>query len=183
MAMLAYLKNSSIAAVWFVFLTFPLVVVKVNTLKNTVEWRWINMLWVAVGAFILSAAWRWAMQRRAQGASKKEQEEADADRQPSLGQRLRSRYLLSLPESRLAFAVKPSQGLISEWTGVLVCQSAPFPMPVSVFPTPSCCTHSRSSHGPQVPELGPCQPTQPRWRICTRRCRHCSHRIFLGICS
>jgi len=85
MAMLAYLKSSSIAAVWFVFLTFPLVVVKVNTLKNTVEWRWINMLWVAVGAFILSAAWRWAMQRRAQGASKNEQEEADADRQPSLG--------------------------------------------------------------------------------------------------
>ena len=68
MVMVSYLKSSLIAAVWFVFLTFPLMVVKVNTLKGTVEWRWLNMLWVAIGTFVLSAGWRWAMERRARGA-------------------------------------------------------------------------------------------------------------------
>lgn len=58
------IKRSFLVALWFVFLTFPLMVVKVNTLKNFVEWRWMNMLWVAIGAFVLSLIWRWAMQRR-----------------------------------------------------------------------------------------------------------------------
>ena len=58
------LKRSCLVALWFVFLTFPLMVVKVNTLKSIVEWRWINMLWVAIGAFVLSLVWRWAMARR-----------------------------------------------------------------------------------------------------------------------
>ena len=61
MAMISYLKSSLIAAVWFVFLTFPLMVVKVNTLKSTVEWRWLNILWVAIAAFILTVIWRWVM--------------------------------------------------------------------------------------------------------------------------
>ena len=57
-------KQSILIALWFVFLTFPLLVVKVNTLKNIVEWRWLNMLWVAIGAFVLSIIWRWAMAQR-----------------------------------------------------------------------------------------------------------------------
>jgi branched-chain amino acid transport system permease protein len=57
-------KRSLLVALWFVFLTFPLMVVKVNTLKNIVEWRWMNMLWVAIGAFFLSILWRWAMERQ-----------------------------------------------------------------------------------------------------------------------
>jgi branched-chain amino acid transport system permease protein len=66
--MISYLKSSLLAAAWFVFLTFPIMVVKVNTLKSTVEWRWLNVLWVAIGAFILSALWRWVMERRERGA-------------------------------------------------------------------------------------------------------------------
>ena len=58
------IKQSVLVSIWFVFLTFPLMVVKVNTLKNIVEWRWINMLWVALGAFALSLLWRWAMKKR-----------------------------------------------------------------------------------------------------------------------
>ena len=81
------IKRSMLVALWFVFLTFPLMVVKVNTLKNIVEWRWINMLWVAVGAFVLSLIWRWAMARRQlknKEAEYGEGEEAKA----GLGQRL-----------------------------------------------------------------------------------------------
>jgi branched-chain amino acid transport system permease protein len=82
----SYLKSSLLAVVWFVFLTFPFMVVKVNTLNNTVEWRWLNILWVAIGAFFLSALWRWAMERRDRGASEYEGED-DAPKQ-RLGQRI-----------------------------------------------------------------------------------------------
>ena len=80
-------KQSVLIALWFVFLTFPLLVVKVNTLKNIVEWRWINMLWVAVGAFALSFVWRWAMAQR-QLKSKKAELGEEELAQPGFGQRL-----------------------------------------------------------------------------------------------
>lgn len=76
-----------LVALWFVFLTFPLMVVKVNTLKNIVEWRWINMLWVAIGAFFLSILWRWAMARRQLKKSEAEFGEEDLAKL-AFGQRL-----------------------------------------------------------------------------------------------
>ncbi|MEB8431959.1 high-affinity branched-chain amino acid ABC transporter permease LivM [Cocleimonas sp. KMM 6892] len=41
-------------ALWFVFLTFPLLVIKVDALEKTVEYRWQNMLYVAIGTFLVS---------------------------------------------------------------------------------------------------------------------------------
>ena len=46
------------------FLTFPIMVVRVNTIENTVEWRWINIAYVGVAVFFLSYAWRWALARK-----------------------------------------------------------------------------------------------------------------------
>jgi branched-chain amino acid transport system permease protein len=81
------MKRSILVALWFVFLTFPLMVVKVNTLKNIVEWRWMNMLWVALGAFVLSIVWRWAMVRR--NLKSKEADGTDEDQaRPGIGQRI-----------------------------------------------------------------------------------------------
>jgi branched-chain amino acid transport system permease protein len=81
------IKRSLLVALWFVFLTFPLMVVKVNTLKNIVEWRWINMLWVAIGSFVLSIVWRWAMERRQLKSKQAEQGEEESVK-PGFGQRL-----------------------------------------------------------------------------------------------
>lgn len=81
------IKQSMLVALWFVFLTFPLMVVKVNTLKSIVEWRWMNMLWVAIGAFVLSVIWRWAMARRHLKNKEAEYGEEE-DVKPGLGQRL-----------------------------------------------------------------------------------------------
>ncbi len=69
------------------FLTFPLMVVRVNTIKDEVEWRWWNMLWVGIAAFLLSFVWRYALERR---AAKKKQSELDENEAvaPTLGQRL-----------------------------------------------------------------------------------------------
>jgi branched-chain amino acid transport system permease protein len=62
--MLKEFKQSILVSLWFVFLTFPLMVVRVNTTDSLVEWRWMNMLWVALGSFLLSYAWRYMLARR-----------------------------------------------------------------------------------------------------------------------
>ncbi len=48
------IKRSLKVALWFVFLTFPLLVIKVDALEKTVEYRWQNMLFVAIGTFLVS---------------------------------------------------------------------------------------------------------------------------------
>ncbi|MEZ0575171.1 branched-chain amino acid ABC transporter permease, partial [Halodesulfovibrio aestuarii] len=58
------LKQSIITSLWFMFLTFPIMVVRVNTIENTIEWRWMNLAYVGVGIFILSYVWRWALARK-----------------------------------------------------------------------------------------------------------------------
>lgn len=58
------IKRSTAVALWFVFLALPFLAVRVNTLKDTVEWRWTNLIWVALGSFALSFVWRWALERR-----------------------------------------------------------------------------------------------------------------------
>lgn len=62
--MLKDFKQSILVSIWFVFLTFPLMVVRVNTTDSLVEWRWMNMLWVAIASFILSYAWRYMLARQ-----------------------------------------------------------------------------------------------------------------------
>lgn len=58
------LKQSIITSLWFMFLTFPIMVARVNTIENTVEWRWMNLAYVGVGVFFLSYVWRWALARK-----------------------------------------------------------------------------------------------------------------------
>ena len=64
------LKKSFIVSLWFMFLTFPIMVIRVNTVQNIVEWRWGNLLLVAVGSFVLSALWRYMIRRKEQGIKK-----------------------------------------------------------------------------------------------------------------
>lgn len=62
--MLKDFRKSILVSIWFVFLTFPLMVVRVNTTERLVEWRWMNLVWVALGSFILSYAWRYMLERQ-----------------------------------------------------------------------------------------------------------------------
>ncbi|MEJ2040403.1 MAG: high-affinity branched-chain amino acid ABC transporter permease LivM, partial [Desulfosarcinaceae bacterium] len=57
---------------WFMFLTFPIMVIKVNTIYRTVEWHWIRMLYVGVGSFVLSFVWRYMIRRKELGLKKAE---------------------------------------------------------------------------------------------------------------
>jgi len=61
------LKKSILVSLWFMFLTFPLMVIRVNTIDKTVIWRWENMAWIGIGSFVLSFVWRWAMRRKEAG--------------------------------------------------------------------------------------------------------------------
>ena len=62
---MAHLKRSIGISLWFMFLTLPLMVVRVNTINNEVEWRWSNMLWVGVCSFALAWLWQFSTERRA----------------------------------------------------------------------------------------------------------------------
>ncbi|ABB37411.1 ABC-type transporter, integral membrane subunit [Oleidesulfovibrio alaskensis G20] len=58
------IKQSLLICFWFMFMTFPLVVIRVDTINDTVTWRWLNMVYIGAGSFVLSFVWRWAMARR-----------------------------------------------------------------------------------------------------------------------
>ena len=47
-------KRAFKVALWFMFLTFPIMVIKVNPIERTVDWRWENMAFVAIGTFFMS---------------------------------------------------------------------------------------------------------------------------------
>ena len=69
---LDHLKPSFMIALWFVFLTFPIVVIRVNTIENVIEWRWMNMLYIGAGSFFLSLSWRRFLQRKQEGLQDRE---------------------------------------------------------------------------------------------------------------
>lgn len=61
--MKSILRSLAVSA-WFMFLTFPLMVIKVNTIENTIRWRWMNLVYIGLGSFILSFIWRYLQDRR-----------------------------------------------------------------------------------------------------------------------
>ncbi len=66
------IKKSLMVCLWFMFLTFPIMVIKVNTIYRTVEWRWERMFVVGIGAFFLSFVWRYMIRRKEAGIKRSE---------------------------------------------------------------------------------------------------------------
>ena len=66
------LKKSIGVSVWMLFLTFPIMVIKVNTIEKTIDWRWDRLAWIGIGSFVLSFLWRAALRRREAGRSDRE---------------------------------------------------------------------------------------------------------------
>jgi branched-chain amino acid transport system permease protein len=88
------IKKSFLVSIWFMFLTFPIMVIRVNTIENVIEWRWRNMAFVGVGSFLLSFVWRYFIRRKEMG--KKRAESGDAGSIP-LAQRILQDRRFSLP--------------------------------------------------------------------------------------
>mgnify|MGYP001819617410 FL=1 len=67
------IKKSFLVALWLMFLTFPIMVIRVNTIYKTIEWRWERMFLVGIGAFFLSFLWRYLHKRKEAGEKKAEE--------------------------------------------------------------------------------------------------------------
>ncbi len=90
------IKRSLFSALWFVFLTFPIMVIKVDSIEKTIQWRWENMLYVGIGVFALSFFARWLMKKREEGESQKE--ETDVEQRLSIVHKI-----IANPKQRLIF--------------------------------------------------------------------------------
>ncbi len=65
----AMLRRALFTGLWFMLLTFPVLVIKVNTVEDTVNWRWANMWLVGGAAFLLSLSQQFLARRRAATAA------------------------------------------------------------------------------------------------------------------
>jgi branched-chain amino acid transport system permease protein len=87
-------KKSLIVSVWFMFLTFPIMVIRVNTIEKIVEWRWRNMALVGIGSFLVSYVWRYLLSRKEKG--RKHAEEEGIEARPIM-QRILEEYRIHRP--------------------------------------------------------------------------------------
>lgn len=67
------LKRSALISLWFAFLTFPIMVIKVDPIERVVQWRWDNMAFIAFGSFVFSILAKvYVIRKERRAASKKE---------------------------------------------------------------------------------------------------------------
>lgn len=52
------IRKALLVSFWFIFLTFPLMVIKVNPIERVIDWRWKNMIYVGAGSFLCYIAGR-----------------------------------------------------------------------------------------------------------------------------
>ena len=81
-------------SLWFMFLTFPIMVIRVNTTEKLVLWRWENMFYIGIGSFLLSFVWRYLLWRKETG---KKDTESDGTEAPSFFQRVLSDRRYAIP--------------------------------------------------------------------------------------
>ena len=86
------LKRSFVAALWFAFLTFPIMVIRVNTIEKTVAWHWDRMAYIALAVFFGSFVWRWLLARK----ELKKDESKEESRVESLLTKVQSNTVLKL---------------------------------------------------------------------------------------
>jgi branched-chain amino acid transport system permease protein len=85
------IKQSFIIALWFMFLTFPIMVIKVNTIKHIVIFRWSNLLWVGIVCFFASLLWNYCLRM------KEEKQKADTKDNIPLVHRLLQNEKFKIP--------------------------------------------------------------------------------------
>ena len=50
--------RSLLVSLWFMFLTFPIMGMKISSISNEIIWRPGNIVWLGIGIFLLSFVWR-----------------------------------------------------------------------------------------------------------------------------
>ena len=77
------IQKSALTALWFMLLTFPIMVIKFNPINQNLRWRWMNLLYTGLGSFVLSSLWRFFLQRRAEAGSRAARAEDEGSRRKS----------------------------------------------------------------------------------------------------
>ncbi len=98
------LKRSLLISIWFAFLTFPIMVIKVDAIERTVAYRWDNMFFVAFGSFVISILAKVFILRKERRAGLKKVKKEIAE--PFVQRILREpRFLYPLSLAVLVFAL------------------------------------------------------------------------------
>ncbi|WP_346667566.1 branched-chain amino acid ABC transporter permease [uncultured Desulfovibrio sp.] len=61
------ISKALLASVWFMLLTFPVMGIKLNTVKQTVDWQFDRIIMLGVAIFFLSLLWNWCFSRKGRG--------------------------------------------------------------------------------------------------------------------
>ena len=65
--MMRPVSKALLASIWFMLLTFPVMGIKLNTVKQTVEWQFDRIILLGVTIFFLSLLWNWCFSRKGRG--------------------------------------------------------------------------------------------------------------------
>ena len=57
------LKTSLLLSFWLTVVTFPIMVIKINTIDDTIIWRWGNMVFILLLGFFGSYVWNYSLDR------------------------------------------------------------------------------------------------------------------------
>jgi branched-chain amino acid transport system permease protein len=72
------IKKGALISLWFIFLTFPLMVIKVDPIERIIQWRWSNAIMVGVGTFavyLLMQFLKYRKEKQIQNGQVKDEEE------------------------------------------------------------------------------------------------------------
>ena len=86
-------RRSLVLTLWFAALTFPIMVIRVNTTMNTIEWKWDRLVMVAAASFFGSLAWSVFVRRRARRGRAADAAPAGLDQEPETAVPLTDRLL------------------------------------------------------------------------------------------
>src|SRR5210317_2548941 len=71
------IKKTALISLWFIFLTFPIMVIKVDPIERIVQWRWKNAIYVGIGIFCIRVLMDFLKYRQSKSVSKKKEKEGD----------------------------------------------------------------------------------------------------------
>jgi len=70
-------KKTALISLWFVFLTFPIMVIKVDPIERVIQWRWHNALYVAIGIFVIRTLIEFLKERKNRSDANKKKDNGD----------------------------------------------------------------------------------------------------------
>ncbi|MCG8689422.1 MAG: branched-chain amino acid ABC transporter permease [Desulfobacterales bacterium] len=97
------IKQSIIIALWFMVLTFPIMVIKVNTIKNEVIFRWNVLIWIGLGTFVASLLWNYFLRLKEQKQKSDTKEDIPTVHKLLANDKIRMPFLLAVAVFFIAY--------------------------------------------------------------------------------